>query len=144
MHRGVSLRVWVIAGLVLLAGVEAAAAQSRVHTVSTFLISPQQEKTLPEPLFQITIDCTDLKKSNKTVMRLYEEYRRVTRAAVRMELEEFIHGLVRNVQGAVNGRAHGFVPFSIRYKGGCERIFMEVPSAEPVEVTPIPMTSAPA
>jgi len=105
---------------------------------------PALEKTLPEPLFQVTIDCTDLKKSNKTVARLYEEYRRLARVAGRLEIEEFIQGLIRNVQGAVNGRACGFVPFSIRYKGGCERIFIELPGAEPVEVTPHPAVSAPA
>jgi len=95
-----------------------------------------QEKTLPEPLFQVTIDCTDLKKGNKAVARLHEEYRRVARSAGRMEVEEFVQELIRNVQEAVNGQACGFVPFSIRYKGGTERIFMELPAAEPVEVTP--------
>jgi len=103
-----------------------------------------QEKTLPEPLFQVTIDCTDLKTSNKMVASLYEEYRRVARAAGRMEIDEFVQELIRNVQGAVNGRPCGFVPFTIRYKGGAERIFMEAPSAEPVEVTPQPVTTAPA
>jgi type IV pilus assembly protein PilB len=102
------------------------------------------EKTLPEPLFQVTIDCTDLNKNNKTVTRLYEEYCRVSQVAARMEIEEFVRELLRNVQGAVSGRACGFMPFSIRYKGGTERIFMEVPSAEPVEVTPRQAVPTPA
>jgi type IV pilus assembly protein PilB len=102
------------------------------------------EHTLPEPLFHLTIDCTDIQKSNGNITRLYEEYQRLARPSHRMGMEMFIRGLVENVQKAVNGQPCGFVPFSIRYKGGDERIFMEMPSAEPVEVTPRAAASRPA
>ncbi len=98
--------------------------------------SEMSEKSLPEPLFQITLDCTDLKSGNGKVSRLYEQYQQVVRAQLRMSIDDFVQGLVVNVQKAVNGRACGLVPFSIRYKAGSERIFMEPEDAAPVEVTP--------
>jgi hypothetical protein len=100
-----------------------------------------QERSLPEPLFQIAIDCGDLKGEHGKIVRLHEEYDRVARPPQRMSLAEFVEEFARNVQRAANGRPPGAATFSIRYKGGSERIFMERPPADPLEVTPAPIPS---
>jgi type IV pilus assembly protein PilB len=128
-----------LAELIELCGGLHGAAGRRDNTAAT----AAQERSLPEPLFHIAIDCGDLKKEHGKIVRLHEEYDRVARPQQRMSLAEFVEEFARNVQRVANGRPPGSVTFSIRYKGGSERIFMERPPADPIEVTPTAPISSP-
>ncbi|MBI3621419.1 MAG: Flp pilus assembly complex ATPase component TadA [Nitrospirae bacterium] len=101
------------------------------------------DESLPEPLFQVSVNCGDLRQERDRLVRLYQEYQRVARPRNRMAIREFMAQLVDHIQQAVNGHGGADAVLSIRYKGGTERIFMELPSTEPKEVTPKPAETAP-